>query len=199
LDPIRDFLIFGITVRQQVRRGSVLRGIVQKTSLALSLILASSCLAQAQGASEYQVKAAFLLNFMKFVGWPPSAFENPNSPFSICILGDDPFGSDIDQLVAGESISGRRVTIERLQRGPVPKSCQVLFISKSERDPGILSGLGPGVLTVSDRDRFLTEGGMIAFVIEDRHVRFDINQRAASRALLTMNARMLNVARSVQR
>jgi hypothetical protein len=75
----------------------------------------------------------------------------------------------------------------------------VLFISKSAKDPAVVTALGPGVLTISDRDRFLVDGGMIAFVIEDRHVRFDINLRAAVNASLTMNARMLNVARSVKR
>jgi hypothetical protein len=77
----------------------------------------------------------------------------------------------------------------------------VLFISKSEKDvPAVLAAVGPGVLTVSDRDRFLLEGGMIALVVDNQqHVKFDINQRAALRASLMMNARMLKVARSVQR
>jgi len=128
------------------------------------------------------------------------AFEKPDAPLEICILGDDPFGSAIDHLVEGETVNGHKLAVERLRRAPTPKSCQVLFISKSEKDAsGIVAGLGPGVLTVSDRDGFLREGGMIAFVIEDRHVRFDISQRAAVRASLTINARMLNVARSVQK
>jgi len=167
--------------------------------MGLVLILLTCRLFEAQVPSEYQVKAAFLLNFMKFVEWPPSAFESPNSPFSICILGDDPFGRDIDQLVEGESISGRKLTVARMLQQPIPKSCQVLFISKSAKDPAVVTSIAPGVLTISDRDRFLVDGGMIAFVIEDRHVRFDINLRAAVNASLTMNARMLNVARSVKR
>jgi YfiR/HmsC-like len=188
-----------MTIQPQIRRDSTLQAIARKACVALSVLLTICSVGDAQAPSEYQVKAAFLLNFIKFVGWPASSFESPTSPFSICVLGDDPFGRDLDQVVEGETISGRRVEVVRLQRGPIPKSCQVLFVSKSEKDPGILSGVGPGVLTVSDRDRFLMEGGMIAFVIEDRHVRFDINQRAASKGSLTMNARMLNVARSVQK
>jgi hypothetical protein len=153
----------------------------------------------AQAPDEYQVKAAFLLNFIKFVGWSPSAFENSTAPFRICILGEDPFGRDLDELVAGERIEGHRVEVERLGRGPVPKSCQELFVSKSQKDvAAVLAELGPGVLTVSDREGFLDDGGMIALVVEDRHVRFDINKRAAAKASLTMNARMLNVARSVR-
>jgi hypothetical protein len=168
------------------------------TALGMAAGLCRSSVAQVP--SEYQVKAAFLLNFMKFVGWPVSAFDSPNAPLSICILGDDPFGSDIDQVVGGEIIGGRPVTVERLRRPPIPRSCRVLFIGRTEKDVAtVLAGLGAGVLTVSDRDRFLQEGGMIAFVLEDRRVRFDVNQNAAARASLTMNALMLAVARTVQR
>jgi len=162
------------------------------------VVLTAPILAQVRG--EYQVKAAFLLNFTKFIDWRPSAFESAESPLSICILGADPFGGVIDRLVEGETAAGRRVVVERLQQPPRPRSCQVLFLSKSEKDAAsVLSTVGPGVLTVSDRDRFLVEGGMIALVVDNQHVRFDVNQRAAVRASVIINARMLNVARSVER
>src|SRR5207249_2182220 len=116
------------------------------------------------------------------------------------ILGDDPFGSDLDQLVEEETVRGRKLAVERLRRISNPKSCQVLFLSRSEKDVSkILAGLGSGVLTVSDRDRFLLEGGMIAMVVDDSHVRFDISQRTALKASLKMNARLLNVARWVEK
>jgi len=155
---------------------------------------------RAQSPAEYQLKAAHLMNFPKFIEWPSTIFEFPGSPIVICILGDDPFGRDLDQLVAGESVNGRKITVQRIQRAPAPKSCQVLFFGKKVRDvPAILSNLGPGVLTVSDRDGFLAEGGMIALVIEDQHVRFDVNQAAAVKASVIINAKMLKVARSVVR
>jgi len=160
----------------------------------------AACAAGAQALSEYQVKAAFLLNFTKFIEWPAESFASTDSPLNICILGDDPFGKTLDQLVEGETVNGRKLTVQRLRGVPPPKSCQVLFISKSEEAvSSILPDLGPGVLTVSDRDGFLREGGMICLVIEGRHVRFDINQRAAARASLTLSARMLNVARIVKK
>jgi YfiR/HmsC-like len=118
----------------------------------------------------------------------------------ICILGDDPFGTEIDRIVEGEIIDGRKIVVERLRRGPVPKSCKVLFVSRSEKDvPTVLAGLSPGVLTVSDREAFLTEGGMIDFLVEDRRVRFDISLRNAAKGSMMMSARLLNVARYVQR
>jgi hypothetical protein len=100
--------------------------------------------------------------------------------------------------LAGEVVNARKVFVQRLEQVPKPKSCQVLFIGKPEKEiPRILADVGPGVLTVSDRRGFISAGGMIAFVIENRRVRFDINHRAASEASLTLSARLLSVARSV--
>jgi hypothetical protein len=167
--------------------------------IVLGLILLAP-LALAQNATEYDVKAAFLLNFTKFIDWPVTSFESATSPLTICILGSDPFGRQLDRLVAGESVNGRRIVINRITQGSSTRSCHVLFISRSEEDvPSAIANLGSGILTVSDRENFLPEGGMIALVLDNQHVRFDINQRAALRASLTINARMLNVARSVQR
>jgi hypothetical protein len=159
----------------------------------------ASAEAAAEIRTEAEVKAAFLFNFTKFVTWPPSAFEASNSPLSICILGDDPFGKMLDQLVDGEAVGGRKVVVERLHGEPVPKACQVVFVGKTERRAAVMEKFGPGVLTVGDGADFLRDGGMIAFVLDRGHVRFDINQRAASQSDLSLSARLLNVARSVQR
>lgn len=159
----------------------------------------SQAIGQHQAAA-YEVKAAFLLNFTKFVEWPATAFEDAHSPLAICILGDDPFGSALDDLVQGESVNGRKLVVERIRRAPRPKSCQVLFLNKTEKDVStILSSLGSGVLTVGDGEGFVREGGIIAFAVEGRHVRFDINTRAAAEASLTISSRLLHVARSVQK
>jgi len=149
---------------------------------------------------EYQVKAAFLLNFTKFVEWPASAFEAANSPIAICILGEDPFGAALDQIVAGEVVNGRSLAVQRLKRPPMPKSCQTLFISRADKEPPkIRSSFGPGVLTVGEGESFLHDGGMIAFVIENRRVRFSINQSAAENAGLKLSSKLLSVARSVEK
>jgi hypothetical protein len=151
-------------------------------------------------ASEYQVKAAFLLNFTKFIDWPDSAFESAGSPMTICLLGDDPFDGALNQVVEGEVVNGRNVAIQKIRRPPAPKSCQVLFVSKSEKDvPKLLSGLGPGVLTVGEGEGFIRDGGMIAFVLENRRVRFVISQTAAANASLSMSSRLLNVAKVVEK
>ncbi len=149
---------------------------------------------------EYQVKAAFLLNFTKFVQWPASAFSDQRSPLAICILGEDPFGSSLDEIVKGEAVNGHELVVQRIRRPSEGKACQVLFVARTEKEvPRILDDLGPGVLTVGEGERFLEDGGIIAFVIEDRRVRFDIDQRAAARARLTLSSRLMSVARSVKK
>jgi hypothetical protein len=178
-----------------------------RTATAILSLLASLCVtagypvrAADDQPSEYQVKAAFLLNFTKFVEWPATAFADEHSPLAICILGEDPFGNALNQIVKGEAVNGRELAVERIRRAPSPKSCQVLFVAKSEKEvPRILAGVGPGVLTVGDQENFLQEGGMVAFVIENRRVRFDIRQSAAGNAMLTISSRLMNVARSVEK
>jgi hypothetical protein len=147
---------------------------------------------------EYQVKAAFLLNFTKFVEWPPAAFADEHSPLAICILGEDPFGDTLNEIVKGEAVNGHEIVVSRVGRAPAPKACQVLFVTRAEKDVRKMLGeLGPGVLTVGEGERFLQDGGVLAFVIENRRVRFDIDQRAAAKGMLNISSRLMNVARSV--
>jgi hypothetical protein len=139
------------------------------------------------------------LNFTRFIEWPRASFEDAGSPFAICVLGDDPFGAALDQLVEGEKVNGRKVVVRRMNHQPAAKACQVLYVSAFERDTAaVLEGLGPGVLTVGEGPEFRHAGGIIDFIVEGRHVRFDVNRGAASSAGLAISARLLAVARSVQ-
>ena len=176
------------------------------SSLRAAIVLLTLCLSEvhgleaaAQPPSEYQVKAAFLLNFTKFIDWPESSFSSPDTPISICILGDDPFGAGLDRIVEGETVNSRRITIQRVHRLPLP-GCHVLFIGQDEKDiPRTVAGLRPGILTVGEGERFLRQGGMIAFVIDSRRVRFDVNQPAAANAGLQISSKLLSVARNVEK
>jgi len=170
---------------------------------AILLCLITGLLRQAMAADEqsleYQVKAAFLLNFTKFTEWPGSVFPSPTSPFTICIMGTDPFGSSLEQLTRGEAVNGHRIAIERIKRGSRPQACQVLFMSRVEKGSGaVLADLGSGVLTVGEGDGFLQDGGMISFVIENRRTRFDVNPTTAEAAGLKLSSRLLSVARLVK-
>jgi hypothetical protein len=184
--------------------GQVTRNCVRRAAIVICLTMGLAvglpCFCEAADQPlEYQVKAAFLLNFTKFAEWPVTAFVAPDSPIAICILGDDPFGNALDQIVAGEVVDGRKVAVRRIKQAPLPKSCQVLFAGSSEKDVlKILPGLGPGVLTVGEGEGFVGGGGMIAFVIENRRVRFGINQTAAENAGIKLSSRLLKVAKSVE-
>ncbi len=173
------------------------RAILIRLLVALALFSAGESRA-ADGSLEYDVKAAFLLNFTKFIEWPESAFEGPGSPMAVCILGNDPFGSTLERMVNGEVVKGRRLTARRMKSTPSPKSCQVLFWTNPQKDLEGLAKSGLGILTVGEGERFLREGGMISFVIQDRRVRFDVNPAAAERAGLKISSKLLAVARSVE-
>jgi hypothetical protein len=155
---------------------------------------------QAAEPLDYQVKAAFLLNFAKFVEWPPASFPDSTSPMEVCVLGDDLLGNALDQIVAGETVDARKVVVQKLNAARSPKSCNVLFVGRQEQPISkILAALDPGTLTVGDGPDFLRDGGVIAFAVEKRRVRFDINLKAAESAGLKISSKLLNVARSVEK
>lgn len=161
----------------------------------LLVLLAASGTARAEVASEYDVKAAFLYNFTKFVEWPASAFTERND-FQLCVLGEDPFGKSL-KVVEDEKVAGRRITLLRTPKLAEAEGCQILFISRSERArmPQILQDLGDApVLTVADTDGFLDDGGIINFKLEGSKVRFEINQEAAERAGIKISSKLLRLA-----
>lgn len=165
----------------------------------LALLVYGVMPASPQAPLEHHVKAAFLLNFIKFVEWPPDEFPDADSPISICIVGEDPFGPAIDEIVEGEVVGSRKLTVHRVA-APQPKECQVVFIGRSDKDSAkALAGVGPGVLTVGEGESFLRGGGIIAFVIENRRVRFNVNQTAARNAKLRLSSKLLSVAKVVEK
>jgi hypothetical protein len=157
--------------------------------------------AQAQEAlSEYQVKAAYLFNFLKFVEYPSESFADPLAPLVIGVVGDDPFGSALPQVVIGKTVQGRDLVIRVYRAGEDLRGAHLLFISASERKriPKILSSLhGSSVLTVSDAVGFLDAGGMIQFLKENDRVRFTINVDATNQAKLKMSSKLLSLAKVV--
>ena len=166
-----------------------------------SAFLGPSCLhAQRSNPSEYEVKAAYLYDFGKFVAWPanvPTADD-----FSICVLGEDPFGASFDATIAGETINGKKVVVNRIVKPQEAMSCRILFISVSEESQlkEILATLDKrSVLTVSEISQFTRRGGMIQFVIDANRVRFEVNVASAQRAGLTLSSQLLKVAISVRR
>ena len=150
-----------------------------------------------QPQGEYQVKAAFLFNFARFVEWPPNASAGATAPVDFCVLGDDPFGDALDRAVAGKTLNERTMAVRRGKKVQELNGCDVLFISSSEKSrlAGILGALRTvPVLTVGECDDFAAQGGEVQFTLEDNHVRFIINVDATDRAGLKVSSKLLGLA-----
>jgi len=158
--------------------------------------------AQQPKAGEYQVKAAYLYNFGKFVDWPNGTATSKDGPFLICVLGNDPFGSTLDAMIANQKIGGRGVVAKRVSKPKDALGCRILFISSSEDTQlgDILASLSSSdVLTVGDSSQFSQRGGMIGFVFEGDKVRFEVNLANAEKAGLTLSSELLKVAVTVRK
>jgi hypothetical protein len=168
---------------------------------ALVIILAPGRLAAAQPeASEYAVKAAYLSKFGQYVEWPSSAFPASGGAATLCIVGEDPFGTVLDKAVADQTISGRSIIVRRLKTVGRDSGCHILYIARSDKlQPRQVIELvrGNSVLTVSDA--VSGDGAIINFVIKDNRVRFDIDDEAAAQNELTMSSKLLSLALNVKR
>jgi YfiR/HmsC-like len=155
---------------------------------------------QSNAPTEYQVKAAFLFNFAKFIDWPQTTFLNSESPFFICIVGEDRFGREIDSSLSSKTIENRAVVVEHSGQVAEARHCQMVFVSSSEKQrvPQVLSGLrGTNALVVGETDGFAAAGGAIQFDLDENRVHFLINTDAADRAGLTVSSRLLSLARII--
>jgi hypothetical protein len=165
-----------------------------------AFLLAFALSAQAYPVREYQVKAVFLFNFTQFVEWPASAFPSPTSPLVIGILGEDNFGSYLDEIVSGEQVNGHAIIIRRYHHVDDVKQCHILFISNSEtkKQEQIIAGLkGESILTVSDVPDFIIKGGMIRFFLENNKIQLQINPQSIKDANLTISSKLLRLAEIV--
>ncbi len=166
------------------------------TCLIAAVVMAFAPGVRAQSATESQMKAAFLYSFAKFVEWPADSYAERNTPITIGIMGKDPFGRDLEDIVRGRSAAGRPVVVRRYSVKEVPQS-QILFVSASERKR-IAELLDPlkhaPVLTVSDISDFAERGGMIEFIAEDGHIRLEINMNGAQAAGLKISSKLLGAA-----
>jgi hypothetical protein len=150
--------------------------------------------------SEHRLKAVFLFNFSRFVEWPPSAFPAADAPFVIGVFGRDPFGSDLDEVVRGETVNGRPLLVKRVQTMQDAAACHILFIPESQRADlaKILAALAHShTLTVSDLDGAARRGAMIRLVTDGDKIRLRINVESARAAGLTISSKLLRAAEIV--
>ena len=156
--------------------------------------------AAAAGPSEYDVKAAFLYNFARYIEWPPDGLPPQGEAFVFTVLGDDAFAESLEGVLRGKTTHERRLTVRRVARAEDVGRSQILFIGESESEdlPRILRRLETApVLTVGDSERFAERGGMIRFRKERERVGFDINLASAERARLKISSQLLKLGRIV--
>jgi hypothetical protein len=175
--------------RGRIRAGCLLGAAMMVCKLAYTEV-------SVPGPSEYQVKAAFLYNFVKFVEWPASPGETLGS-IHLCVIGKDPFGGVLDRVIEGKTVNGRPLAIRRINETSAARSCHVLFVSDSEvgRVAEITKAVHVwSVLTVSEISGFSERGGIITFLMEGQRVRFRINSKAAAAAGLRISSKLQQLA-----
>lgn len=178
-------------------------GLQLRKALALSLcaLLAESLAAQTGPSTPYELRALYLYNFAKYTEWPQEAFADSAAPFVLGILGEDPFGKDLD-IIKGKSIKNRKLVVKYFSTAREARDCHILFISPSEKDrvPQTLQTLKQlSVLTVSEFEGFMDQDGMVNLAEEKKRLVFEINQAAAEKVGLKLDARLLQLAKAVRK
>ena len=178
-------------------RGPLIRLVCLVAALASLLFAPAPATAQ---FDHQQVKAAFVLNFLKFVTWPEAPVA-PDAPIDVVVLGADDLARAIEQAADGQQIGGRLIKVRAVRRiGDIGASPTLLFIGASERErlPVLLREFeGRPVLTVGDGSGFGTAGVVLNFYTSDTRIRFEANTTAAARARLQISSHLLRLARIV--
>jgi hypothetical protein len=145
--------------------------------------------------TESDLKAVFLFHFTQFVAWPESAFSSPNAPFVIGVIGRDPFGPTLSDVVRGESIGLHPLLVQHVDSLEAARRCQILYVAAGSEGHFAPSSLASEpILTVGDSEAFYRSGGIIQFFTDHSHVRLKVNLAAARADSLTISAKLLRVA-----
>jgi hypothetical protein len=183
-----------------VRHATAPKGMRRLVAACLALLLTCGpgAGARAQGqAEEYELKAAFLYNFAKFVEWPAGATTHP---LCLGVLGPDPFGAVLDRMLAGKTVHDRPITIRRFTRPDDVGACQLVFVTTAAaRTFPLESWMRPGIVSVGDDETFVDRGGLIAFTMQSNKLRFVVNAAAADRAQVKLSSQLLKLAARVRK
>lgn len=164
---------------------------------ALSLILATG--ARADVSLEYTVKAAYLPKFVPFITWPETAFTSPTAPVIICVVGTDPFGGKLEQAASGLKSGERAIAVRYLPAPDPTVPCHVVFLGPGDMamaEDTLDAMKGKPVVTVTDSG--LKARGVISFLIEANHVRFDIDAATAAQGGVAISSKLLSLAHAVK-
>lgn len=166
--------------------------------LLLGTVLPGSALAQVAERPEYEVKSAYVVNFLQYTSWPASALD-AGDPLRLCVLGDDPLGEFLEDAARGRSVQGHPIRIIQVDRVVEADRCHAAFVAERNRIPAAvwLERLkGRPVLSIGEGERFRDAGGMITLTVEARTVRFEVNRPALLDVGLDLSSRVLRLART---
>lgn len=177
------------------------RGVWELVGLLLILACGPAAAAEGSQGLEISVKATYLYKFAPFVEWPPGAFASPTSPLILCVVGADPFGSVLDRAVADQRVGDRPIAVRRIHRADRDAGCHVMYIAGSA-EQSIEAALrvveGAPILTITDATHRPPVKGIVHFVIQDRRVRFQIDDMAAARNRIKISSKLMHLAVSVK-
>jgi hypothetical protein len=149
------------------------------------------------GAAEYELKATFIYNLVRFVDWPEGVFPSASDPLRLVVVGHDPFNGALDRVVAGKTVNGRSMLVVHSASGVTAPPGNIVFLAASE-EKGLAKVLArychSPVLTLSDIHAFAARGGVVGLVMVDKVVHFSVNRTAAEEAGLRISAQMYHLA-----
>lgn len=163
------------------------------------LVFAGVTAAAADNSIEFEIKATYLYKFAPFIEWPQPTAAAP--AFNLCVVGDDPVAAAIDPAARGQSIAGRPLVVKHLPVAAPDAGCQVMYIAGSDAQSvtqALVVMKGAPVLTVTDEATHPNDRGIISFVIDANHVRFDIDDAAAAQSGLVISSKLLGLAHTVK-
>ena len=196
LVPICDkYSPFALLPRKKLSPGNRLAICLAFISLLLSTV--SIAHAQKDNYTEYEVKAAFMYQFIAFINWPPESFKDDTTPFTIGVLGKDPFEEILDNMIKNKKAHNRTIKIMRSEKPEDLKQCHIVFVCSSEQENAdtVLDTLSTSsTLTIGEWDSFTKQGGIIRFMLRKNKIAFEINNDNAQNAGLKISSQLLNLA-----
>jgi hypothetical protein len=161
------------------------------------LLIAFLSVASQGSDREYKVKAAFLFNLAQFIEWPSNVLSEPDSPLTIGILGENPFGAYLEGIVSGENVNGHPLLVKHCQVVEEATTCQIVFINLPEKikmKETITALKGRSILTVSDKDNFIREGGMVELIKKTNKIGLVISTQSTKEDNLIISSKLLQIA-----
>jgi hypothetical protein len=184
-----------------IARGRCIAALAAGVILAL-VMSAHGRAAEIPVAGEYDIKAAFLVNFAKFVEWPAHGSDMIGTPIVIGVIGTDPFGAKLDTIVRDRRVDDHPITVQRFSSLDGAARCHILFVgaaSAAEVAAILPQATARGMLTVGDGPGFTARGGAIEFFVEGQKVRFAINLEVTSAAGLKISSHLAQLATTPRR